>query len=50
VHGLGTAPTKADVNESDTGARTLRIDLATRKGALPGFIGALVLRAEPWNA
>ena len=49
AHGLGAAPTKADVSLSNDGARDLRIELATRKGALPGFAGALVLRAEPWN-
>jgi hypothetical protein len=50
VNGLGAAPTVADVTETNDGARELGIALATRKGALPGFQGKLMLRVEPWNA
>jgi hypothetical protein len=49
-NGLGAAPTVAYVTETNDGARELGIALATRKGALPGFQGKLMLRVESWNA
>lgn len=49
VNGLGAAPTAAQITVTADGARQLRIALATRKGALPGFQGRLVLKAEAWN-
>lgn len=49
VNGIGAVSTRAEVTETANGAREIRIALATREGALPGFDGKLVLKAEPWN-